>query len=185
MLRKFGFAGLFLAGAIFLTGQLYKVSTIPGLNAWLVEQQRIVQAEPDAAPFKAKAAVAFSELPNAVLNSLVGHAEAQSTPSQTVERANLRNHVSVSQGTRASVANATITSGSTDYRGRFSNPTSASVTVTFGTAYASAPWCDVTRSDGQSSVGPSWIASTTGIVFSTVTIGAGTIMNWRCDGVMP
>ncbi len=101
-----------------------------------------------------------------------------------MERPVLRGHVSVAQGTPPSVTGATMTSGSTDYRGRMTAATTATIVVTFGSAYASAPWCDVTRSDGESTTAKAWTVSTTALTITSATVGAATVYNWRCDGVM-
>lgn len=185
MFRKIGLiVGALLAAAIIVPTEIYHVSTIPGINAWVVDQQRIVDEQGTAAPTIARLASRFSALPTEMLNP-VSSAEAQGVPSMLIDQPTIRGHVSVAQRTRPSISGATITAGSTDYRGRMTVVTANTVTVTFGTAFAAAPWCDVTRSDGESTVAKAWTVSTTALTITAATIGAGTIMNWRCDGVMP
>ncbi len=116
-----------------------------------------------------------------MLNS--GKAKAQTQPGTVVNRPIMRDHVSYTCGTRPTVTGATITSGSCDWRGRLTAPTSQTVTVTFGTVFLGAPVCDVTRSDGESSSAKAWTTSTTALTITNVTTGANTVMNWRCDGV--
>lgn len=114
---------------------------------------------------------------------LVTSALAQ-TPTNIIN-AIFNGHVSIAcnPNARPTVANATLAPGSCDHRGRITAPTTAGPVITFGTAYAVAPWCDVTRTDGESSTRQAWTVSTTAITFTTVTIGASTAMNYRCDGV--
>lgn len=182
-LRKLGIAAAVAFGMFMAVQEIYHVSGIPGINAWIVEQQRLVDVNGDNAPLTARAAAKFSAWPTEMLS--INRAEAQGVPSQNVDQPLLRGHVSVAQRTRPSIVGATVTSGSTDYRGRMTAVTAGTVTVTFGTAFAAAPWCDVTRSDGESTSAKAWTVSTTALTITNATIGAGTIMNWRCDGVMP
>jgi hypothetical protein len=114
---------------------------------------------------------------------LIGAAIAQ-TP-QNIINGVMNGHWSIAcnPNARPTVSGATLAAGSCDHRGRITAPTTAGPVITFGTAYAVAPWCDVTRTDGESSTRQAWTVSTTAITFTTVTIGAGTAMNWQCYGV--
>lgn len=186
MFRKIWVAGIALFAITFLTVESYKISLLVPVNGWFIEQQNVADQLGDKAPWQAKAANRFSRLPIELSDLLsIGRVEAQTAPGTVIDRGVFRGHVSVAQTTRPSISGATVTSGSTDYRGRFTVPTAATVTITFGTAFISAPWCDVTRSDGSSTTGHAWTVSTIALTITSVTFGASNIYNWRCDGVMP
>lgn len=177
-------AAVALVGGYALASETYRFSTTPFINEWIVEKQDTVNRLGNDAPALARAAVVFSRLPQDLLNLIVPPAAAQTNSQQTILNPLFRGHVAVACGTKPTVANATVTSGSCDYRGRFTAPTNGTVTITFGTAYLSAPFCDFTRTDSSSSGNAIVSVSTTAITVTQVPTGATVAFNWRCDGVM-
>ncbi len=173
--------GLILGIGIFADG-VYDFTSFSRINSYILRQHDQVDRLGDSAPLEARTVARLSALPNMAFN-FISPAQAQQVPAQTIDRGNFRNHQSFScgQAQRPTVSGATLTSGSCDFRGQISAPTSNTVTVTFGTAYQAAPICVVSRSD-SSSTGINWTVSTTALTISAG--GAATVANWICLGVM-
>ncbi len=186
MLRKLGYAALaftlMLAAGAGVLHDIHAFTAFERINTYVLRQMDTVDRLGEHSPLQARAVANLARLPNELF-SFIAPAQAQQQPGMTIDRGIFRNHAAFACGTRPTVANATITSGSCDFRGQFTAPTNSVVTVTFGTAYQSAPICTVTRSDAQSAT-PPFTVSTTALSFVGMSTGAGLTYNWLCLGVM-
>lgn len=178
-----------VVGAGFIGKAVYDFSTTIEANEFLLSQHVIVDELGAAAPLSARAWVAFSRAPQDAINSLsslftMRRANAQS---QNIDRGNFRNHQSFScgNGNSPTVVGATKTSGSCDFRGEITSPTAATATITFGTAFASAPICTVVRSDAISQGTPGVAVTTAVLTLTVLASGTAAKYNWTCWGVMP
>lgn len=187
MFKKLGIASAMLCAALIAATQLYDFTARPAFNERVLVHQSVVDRLGDSAPLQSRIVARLSSLPQDIINLIAPPAGAQTVPQQRCINCNMSGHVTHSQQSKPTVAGATITSGSTDFRGEFSAVTGASggaVTVTFGAAFLSAPVCTVSRSDGGSTVFLSYTVSTTALTFAGLTSGAGVKVNWICLGVM-